>query len=287
MQACSTCQQVKYETAKPGGLSTPLPIPSQIWQDISMDFITHLPSSGGKTDIWVIVDRLSKLHGMPASIVSDRDPKFLSVFWRELFKLQGTNLLHSSAYHPQSDGQTESTPTTHPSIQPRVTHRSKQFMEGHLQLSNPICRGIVRKLGPVAYELQLPADAKIHPVFHVSLLKKCHGSPDANFTPLPSTFVDDQPVLEPNAILDTRQTMLHGTTATQYLIQWKNFANTEATWEWEDDMKATYPLFSLEDKVALGDHGNDRPSTRPKSSRPKMCLYGIIATRDPRLIVAL
>ncbi|CAM9002583.1 unnamed protein product [Rhodiola kirilowii] len=98
-----------------------------------MDFITHLPSSKGMSVIMVVVDRLTKydhfsamasgftaegvartfvkdicrLHGIPNSIVSDRDPVFMSHFWQELFKLQGTRLSHSSAYHPQSDGQTE------------------------------------------------------------------------------------------------------------------------------------------------------------------------------------
>ncbi|KAK9157656.1 hypothetical protein Scep_004230 [Stephania cephalantha] len=94
-----------------------------------MDFITHLPISAGKTTILVVVDRLSKmahfcasgprisapvlaaafvqevcrLYGVPSSIVSDRDPLFISAFWQELFKLQGTKLAMSSAYHPQSD----------------------------------------------------------------------------------------------------------------------------------------------------------------------------------------
>ena len=119
-------------TASPGFLQ-PLPLPGKIWDSLSMDFITHLPSSGGKTMIFVVVDRLTKyahfcslgshitapalaevfvheicrLHSFPSSIVSDRDPLFMSVFWKELFKLQGTTLSTSSAYHPQSDGQTE------------------------------------------------------------------------------------------------------------------------------------------------------------------------------------
>ena len=99
-----------------------------------MDFITSLPrSSKGNTQIFVVVDRLSKMahfipckkaasavdvaslfmqhvfkiHGLPKSIVSDRDPKFTGNFWTSLFKSLGTNLLFSSAYHPQTDGQTE------------------------------------------------------------------------------------------------------------------------------------------------------------------------------------
>lgn len=98
-----------------------------------MDFITGLPPSKGKTTIWVIVDRLSKfahfislpphytvvtlasifmreiyrLHGLPKTIVFDRDTTFVSRFWKELFTQMGTKLLHSSAYHPQTDGQTK------------------------------------------------------------------------------------------------------------------------------------------------------------------------------------
>ena len=98
-----------------------------------MDFITSLPKSQGFTVILVMVDRLSKychfgaldsnynaskvaqlfmtmvvkLYGFPRTIVSDRDSIFLSHFWKELFKLSGTRSCMSSAYHPQSDGQTE------------------------------------------------------------------------------------------------------------------------------------------------------------------------------------
>lgn len=57
---CSVCQYNKYSTHSPYGLLQPLPVPNQVWEDISIDFITHLPCLGHKTVIWVIVDRLTK-----------------------------------------------------------------------------------------------------------------------------------------------------------------------------------------------------------------------------------
>lgn len=133
VEQCDTCQRNKSENVKSPGLLQPLPIPTRIWTDISMDFIEGLPNSYGKTIILVVVDRLTKaahfiplshpytatevaqafldniykLHGMPTTIISDRDPIFTSAFWTALFQLQGTTLCLSSSYHPQTDGQTE------------------------------------------------------------------------------------------------------------------------------------------------------------------------------------
>jgi IS30 family transposase len=118
---------------KPAGLLQPLPIPTRIWIDISMDFIESLPISNGHSVIMVVVDRLFKyahfiplkhpftvasvaktfvanvvcLHVIPTSIVSDRDKVFISSFWQTLFQLLGMQLYMSSSYHPQTDGQTE------------------------------------------------------------------------------------------------------------------------------------------------------------------------------------
>lgn len=133
---CLTCQQVKIEHQRPGGLLQPLPIPEWKWEAITMDFVTGLPRTRNQLDaIWVIVDRLTKsahflpirttfsldklakiyirevvrLHGVPVSIVSDRDPRFTAKFWESFQRAMGTQLKLSTSYHPQTDGQSEKT----------------------------------------------------------------------------------------------------------------------------------------------------------------------------------
>ncbi|GKB30446.1 ty3-gypsy retrotransposon protein [Tanacetum coccineum] len=114
IQECTVCQQTKYSTHKPYGLLQALPIPNQVWDEISMDFITNLPLSNALSPNYtattlatLYLQLVYRLHGIPKTIVSDRDPIFLSRFWKELFNKIGTQLLYSSAYHPQTDGQTE------------------------------------------------------------------------------------------------------------------------------------------------------------------------------------
>jgi hypothetical protein len=133
---CLVCQQVKIEHQRPGGLLQPIPIPEWKWEHVSMDFVTGFPrTSSGNDSNWVIVDRLTKsahflaikvglslerleklyvneivrLHGVPVTIVSDRDRRFISQFWKKLHMAMGTNLNFSTAFHPQTDGQSERT----------------------------------------------------------------------------------------------------------------------------------------------------------------------------------
>jgi hypothetical protein len=118
VEECDVCQRNKGETIKPLGTLQLLLIPHAIWRDISMDFIVGLPKSRNRFIIMVVVDHLFKyahlcslqhpfnastmaqvfmahifkLHGMPHSIVFDRDPTFTRNFWQELFRLQGVGL---------------------------------------------------------------------------------------------------------------------------------------------------------------------------------------------------
>ena len=133
VSTCSVCQQAKSEHTKLPGLLQPLPIPPFPWHTVSLDFVEGLPKSQGFDVILVVVDKLTKyahflplrhpftaaqvaqafldgvykLHGLPHCIISDRDKIFTSALWQELFKLTDTQLMMSSAYHPQTDGQTE------------------------------------------------------------------------------------------------------------------------------------------------------------------------------------
>jgi hypothetical protein len=132
IKRCVVCQQAKVEHIRTPGLLQPLPVPTQAWQIICMDFIEGLPKSKKYDSILVVVDKFTKyahfvplshpftalqvaqvfvdniykLHGLPTSIVSDRDRIFTSQVWKELFRLTDTQLMMSS-YHPQTDGQTK------------------------------------------------------------------------------------------------------------------------------------------------------------------------------------
>ena len=136
VRRCLTCQQVKAEHQKPRGLLQPLEVAKWKWEHVTMDFVTHLQQTPqGHDVVWVIVDRLTKsahflvvwmtftlerfyrlyireivrLHGVPVSIVSDRDPRFTEHFWKSFQKAMGTWLTISTSFHPQMDGQSKRT----------------------------------------------------------------------------------------------------------------------------------------------------------------------------------
>uniref|UniRef100_A0A2N9H624 Reverse transcriptase n=1 Tax=Fagus sylvatica TaxID=28930 RepID=A0A2N9H624_FAGSY len=379
IRECEICQKHKVKQLSPAGLLQPLPIPHKVWEDISMDFVEGLPISQGKSTIMVVVDRFSKyshfiaiahpytavsiaqvffenifkLHGMPRTIVCDRDVTFTSGFWTELFRLNGTSFNFSSAYHPQTDGQTEVVNRTlemylrcftsdkpkqwvrwlcwaefcyntswHSAIkrtpfevvygreppslltyvpgtakvaavedellqrdlvltdlkenikvaQERMKrsydskHREKNFevsnwvylrlrpyrqvfvaMQRNAKLS-PWFYGpfrILQRIGQVAYKLELPSDTRIHPVFHVLLLKEKLGSKISVQSQLPITIGDHNELrVRPMTILDRRKRR----NVEEVLVQWQGLPTSEATWENLTAMKSQFPEYALEDK---------------------------------------
>ncbi|TYJ96446.1 Transposon Tf2-6 polyprotein [Cucumis melo var. makuwa] len=327
---CLICQRNKTLCLSLAGLLLPLAIPTQVWGDISMDFVEDLPKAVGFEVIFVVVDRLSKyghflplkypysaktvaelfvkevirLHGFPTSIVSDRDQVFLSNFWEEMFRLMGTKLNRSSTYHPQSDGQTEVVnrgvkvylrcfcndkpkewikwiswteywynttfqralgmtpfqvvygrkPPPLLSYGAQVTSNVRPYRQLSLRRKRNEKLSakyfgpykILERIGPVAYKLELPEGALIHPVFHVSQLKKLVGE-----------HTDVQPTLQqlnesfvwtthPVEALDYRQTKAG---EWEVMIRWDGLSIHEATWEQYVDIVDKYPDFHLEDKV--------------------------------------
>jgi len=145
VRSCTTCQQAKAPRHARYGLLNPLQVPYSAWASTSVDFITQLPKSAGYNQIMVVVDRFTKmahfigleekatardvaeafvkevwkLHGLPSEIISDMDSKFAGEFWESLCKKLGIKRKMSTAYHPQTDGQTE---------------RVNQVLEGYLRI---------------------------------------------------------------------------------------------------------------------------------------------------------
>ncbi|TYJ52350.1 hypothetical protein B9479_007044 [Cryptococcus floricola] len=135
VRSCQACQRNKSSNQGPTGLLRPLPIPPHRWHTVTMDFAGPFPASGSQRHdmVMVVVDKLTKrshfasysqkatavgiahlffdtvvrLHGLPEVIISDRDAKFTSAFWQAIHSRFGTQLAMSSAYHPQTDGQSE------------------------------------------------------------------------------------------------------------------------------------------------------------------------------------
>jgi hypothetical protein len=362
---CPSCQLAKPRSTAPPGLLQPLPVPVRRWDSVSVDFITGLPLTRANHDaILVIVDRLSKmvhlapcattitaadtatlllhhvfrLHGLPKELISDRDPRFTSGFWREVVRSWDVKQGLSTAYHPQSDGQTERANRTledmlrhyvlpdqsnwdrcldfaefaindswqestgqtpfllnfgqHPRAASRVfvgsnmaaevfvaemqrltrharaclanaqqrqkayadAHRSDlTFKEGdsvllsaaNIRLKTPGARkllprwlgpfSIVRCVGAVAYELQLPPSLRVHNVFHVSLLKPYLADGPVQPPPLPVEVAGDFEFEVECILLHRDHHVATSGSASrcprEFLVKWQGYGPEHNTWE--------------------------------------------------------
>ncbi len=373
VSTCISCQQMKSSNQQPLGLLQPIPPPEQRFHTWTLDFITALPrtkrghdaitvavekttklahyiptvtDSGAPEQALLFFDNIVKLHGLPANIISDRDPRFTSLFWKTLWKKLGTNLSMSTSFHPQSDGQTERQNRTleqslraytnyhldnwdeHLSVLELAHNNSIQASTGYspmflntgqhprmpldIELKTDIVNGtaeqlieqlydtlehanenllkaqanqskyanqhrrenetwklgqlvmlstsnlrqpgrapkllpywigpfkIKRVLSNLTYELDLPPNMKIHPVFHVSHLKLAQHSnsfpsrPTSNTRP-PAALLDNtnEEVYIVEKILKKRLNR----NKIEYLVKWEGYPDWEVTWEPESAFK--------------------------------------------------
>jgi len=402
VRACTVCQQAKPDRAHYPGLLQPLPVPAGAWDMVSLDFVEGLPRSGFANCILVVVDKFSKfahfipmkhpftaltvakvymdnvykLHGMPSSLISDRDRIFTSTLWRELFSLAGVQLRMSSAYHPQTDGQTErvnqcmetylrcfvhACPTKwsswlplaefwyntskHSSLgrspfealyghAPRhfglsaasacttpdlsVWLQEQEVMHGLLRqhlfraqdrMKRQADKGrserefqvgdrvflklqpyvqssleprahqklafkffgpysILQRIGKVAYRLDLPASATIHPVFHVSQLKQAVGDQVVS-----SSLPDDQAAFSiPERVLQ-RRVSAGDHPVLQGLIKWSGMPASLATWEDLEALRQRFPLAPTWGQVGSQEEGGVS-SPGPRTRRPNSKVTG-------------
>nr|GEU44255.1 putative reverse transcriptase domain-containing protein [Tanacetum cinerariifolium] len=230
---CLTCAKVKAENQRPSRLLVQLEIPQWKWDNITMDFITKLPNSSQETNP---MEKLMRMHlkevvtrhGIPVSIIYDRDPRFASNFWRSLQKDLGTSLNMSTAYHPQTDGQSEMTiqtledmlcayakvgevqllgpeliqETTEKIIQIKqiiqaARDRQKSYADlkrkpMEFQVEDRVMLKVLEKVGSISYKLELPQEpSRVHNTFHVSNLKKCYTD-EPLAVPLDGLHFDDK-----------------------------------------------------------------------------------------------
>nr|GFB61728.1 hypothetical protein [Tanacetum cinerariifolium] len=255
---CLTCAKVKAEHQRPSGLLVQPRIPEWKWDNITMDFVTKLPkSSQGYDTIWVIVDRVTKSaiftpiretdsmdklariylkevvtrHGIPISIINDRDLRFASNFWRSL-----QNALVRGK------------------VMPKVSPWKGVVRFGRRGRLNPRYVGpfkVLEVIGKVAYKLELPGElSRVHNTFHVSNLKKCHAD-EPLAVPLDGLHFDDELhfVDEPVKIMDREVKRLNQSRIPLVKVRWNSKRGLEFTWEREDQFRKKYPhLFA---KTAL------------------------------------
>nr|XP_009798017.1 PREDICTED: uncharacterized protein LOC104244312 [Nicotiana sylvestris] len=236
---CPNCQQVKDEHQRPGGLTQYIELQLWKWDMKNMNFITGFPRTPRRYDaLWVIIDRLTKsahfllvrttysaedyaklyireivrLHGVPLSIISDRWAQFTTHFWKSFPKGLGTQMAPYEALYGRKCRfligwfEVEEAELLGPNLVQQAMEKGVMQFRKKGKLS-PRYIGpykIIRRIGRVVYELDLPSEREaVHPVFHVSMLRKCIGDPSC-ITPIEDIHIaEDLSYAEvPVAILD-------------------------------------------------------------------------------------
>ncbi|GJX17440.1 putative reverse transcriptase domain-containing protein [Tanacetum coccineum] len=255
---CLTCSKVKAEHQRPSGLLQQPEIPEWKWDKITMDFITKLPrSKSGHDSIWVIVDIVTK----SAYFLTTREDYSMEKLARLYIdeKFLGTRFDISTAYHPQTDGQSERTIQTLEDML-RACHcmegneklkavrdRQKSYSDNRRKPLEYAVKDrpfeILERIGPVAYSLRLHEElSSVHDTFHVSNLK--NSLVDANlYVPLDEIKIDKTHrfVEEPVQIMDCEVRSLKRSKISLVKVRWNSKRGPEFTWEHEDHMKSKYP----------------------------------------------
>ncbi|GMP72867.1 hypothetical protein CsSME_00030760 [Camellia sinensis var. sinensis] len=251
---CLVCQQVKVEHQRPAGFS--------------LEKFAKL-----------YIKEIVKLHGIPVTIVSDRDSRFVSMFWKSLHTALGTSLNFSTAFHPQTDGQSERTIQTledmlracvidlggswdehlalvefsynnsyHASIQMApyealYGRKQKSYADNRRRdLVFGVGDHVFLKVSPMKGVMRFGVRVGVHNVFHVSMLRKYIPDPSHVIDHAPLQFKEDLTYEEhPIRIADRKEQVLRRRVIHYVKVQWSNHSEREATWELEDEMRQKYP----------------------------------------------
>ncbi|GJS84263.1 putative reverse transcriptase domain-containing protein [Tanacetum coccineum] len=285
---CLTCAKVKIEYQKPSGLLVQPEISQWKWENITIDFVTKLPKTAtGQDAIWVIVDRLTKSahflpmreddtlekltiqylkevisrHGVPVSIISDRDGRFTSHFWKSLNKALGTRLDMSTTYHPETDGQIAipalrllhlrccmGASVDHLRIQAARDCQKSYANVRRKPIEFQVRDKVMLKVSPWKWVIRFGKRGKLNPRYIGPFRIIAKVGTVAYRLELPEQL---SRVHKPVEIMDREVKRLKQSCIPIVKVRWNCRRGPEFTWEREDQMQKKYPhLFSNSAPVA-------------------------------------
>ncbi|GJT98377.1 putative reverse transcriptase domain-containing protein [Tanacetum coccineum] len=230
---CLTCLKVKAEHQKPSGLLQQPEIPEWKWEKITMDLVVKLPRSSKKL-ARIYINEIVTKHGVPVSIISDRDGRFASHFWQVLQKALGTQVFMSTAYHPETDGQSERTIQTLEDMLRACVMDFGAWRRKPLEFQ--VGDRVLLRVSPWKGVVQFGKRGKLAPRF-VGPFENCSR---------PQSGVSGAYLEEPVEIVDRQIKKLKRSWIPIVKVRWDSRRGAEFTWEREDQFKAKGLVFDLE-----------------------------------------